>query len=148
MKLINSIVAVFISVLFMVILSSCSGKMQGMVQQSGELVRFEFEDTTLGYGKLKAILSDGEIFKGKFIDESSSSSGIGFGTAWSGGNIIQGTTFGTVESYSGNTHAVLFGNKKNTMKCKFRVSDPNIGLPSGGVGICQISDGRVIDVQF
>ena len=144
----GKIVMISIFTFLIVLLSACSGKMQGIVQQGGESVRFEFKDTTLGYGKIKAILLNGETFKGKFIEESSSSSGTGFGTTWSGGTTIYGTTFGVVESYTGNINAVLFGNKKHTMKCKFRVSDPNIGLPSGGVGVCQISDGRVIDVQF
>lgn len=122
--------------------------MRGMVQQGGELVSFQFEDTGFGYGTLKTTLSHGETFEGKFVEESSSGFGTGFGAAWSGSSTAYGTTFGTVESYSGNIEAVLFGDNKHTMKCRFRVADPMMGLPSGGVGMCQVSDGRVIDVQF
>jgi len=109
---------------------------------------FQFEDTGFGYGTLKTTLADGETFEGKFVEESSTDYGTGFGTAWSGNTAAYGTTFGTVESYSGNIEAVLFGNNKHTMKCRFRAADSMMGLPSGGVGMCQVSDGRVIDIQF
>lgn len=122
--------------------------MRGMIREGGESVSFQFEDTGFGYGKLRTTLSDGETFEGKFVEESSSSVGVGFGTASSRSTTVYGTAFGTVESYSGNIEAVLFGNKNHTMKCRFRASDSTMGLPSGGIGMCQVSDGRVIDVQF
>ena len=82
------------------------------------------------------------------MEESTSGLGTGFGTAWSGNATAYGTTFGTIETYSGNFEAVLFGSNKHTMKCRFRAADSMMGLTSGGVGMCQVSDGRVIDVQF
>jgi len=140
-------VALF-SILVAVLLSACAGTMRGMVQQSGDSVSLHFEDTGFGYGQLKTTLPDGETFQGKFVEESSTSFGTGFGTAWSGNTTGYGTTFGTVESFSGNIEAVLFGDRKHTMKCCFRAADSMMGLPSGGIGMCQVSDGRVIDVQF
>jgi hypothetical protein len=34
------------------------------------------------------------------------------------------------------------------MKCRFNLADSIIGLSSGGFGLCQASDGRVIDIFF
>ena len=135
----------FILLLFIVLLAACSGTMKGMVQQGGESVNFQFEETGIGHGKLTATLSDGETFKGRFAEESSSGFVTGFDTS---GTIVRKEAFEAVESYSGNIEAILFGNKGHTMRCKFRADNSLMGLPSGGEGRCQVSDGRVIDVQF
>jgi len=138
----------FILLLSIGLLAACSGTMKGMVQQGGESVNFQFEDGGLGSGKLRTTLSDGETFKGRFAEESSSGFVTGFDTEGTGATIVHGETFETVESYSGNIDAILFGNKGHTMKCRFRAANSLIGLSSGGEGRCQVSDGRVIDVQF
>jgi predicted small secreted protein len=144
----NPLGVAFILLLFIVLLAACSGTMKGMVQQGGESVDFQFEDSGIGTGTLRTTLSDGETFKGKYADESSSGFVTGFDTEGTGATIVHGEAFETIESYSGNIDAVLFGNKGHTMKCKFQAANSLIGLPSGGEGRCQISDGRVIDVQF
>lgn len=138
----------FILLIFIVLLAACSGTMKGMVQQGGESVNFQFEDTGIGNGTLRTTLSDGETFKGKYADESSSGFVTGFDTEGTEATIVHREAFEAVESYSGNIDAVLFGNKGHTMRCKFRVRNSLRGLPSGGEGRCQVSDGRVIDVQF
>ena len=56
------------------------------------------------------------------------------------------TTF--VRNYSGKVVATLFGDKDNTMRCRFQLTNPEAGLSSGGVGECQISNGGKIDVEF
>ncbi len=141
--------ALFIALaLFSGLLSGCAGSMRGMIRQDGHAVNIQFDDTGFGYGKLSATLPDGEIFEGKFVEESSTGLVTGFGTAKSGVSTAHGTTFAVVEGYSGNIEGVLFGNKGHTMKCHFRAVDSSMGLPSGGVGMCEVSDGRVIDVQF
>lgn len=138
----------FILLLLIVLLAACSGTMKGKVQQGGESVNFQFEDSGLGTGTLRTTLSDGETFKGKYADESSSGFVTGFDTDGIGATIVHGKTFEAIESYSGNIDAVLFGNKGHTMRCRFRAANSLMGLPSGGEGRCQVSDGRVIDVQF
>jgi len=116
----------------MALLSSCSGGMRGMIQGGGEPVNFQFEDTGFRYGEIRTTLPDGEKFEGKFVEEWTSAHGTGSET---------------VEAYSGYVEAVLFGDKGHTMNCRFRTPD-SLGLLSGGIGRCQVSDGRVIDVQF
>ena len=138
----------FILLLFIVLLAPCSGTMKGMVQQGGESVNFQFEETGIGHGKLTTTLSEGETFKGRFADEASSGYVTGFDTEGTGATIVHREEFEAVESYSGDIEATLFGNKGHTMRCKFRAANSLMGLPSGGVGRCQVSDGRVIDVQF
>jgi hypothetical protein len=56
------------------------------------------------------------------------------------------TTF--VRTYSGRVVATLFGDKGNTMRCRFQLTNPEAGLSSGGVGECQVSSGGTIDVEF
>ncbi len=136
------------SVLAATILSGCAGTMQGMMRTSGEVVRFDFTETGMAHGTLKVVLVDGEQFQGKHVYQSSVSVGSGFGTAWSGSATASASAFGAVSTFSGNNEAVLFGDRGHTMRCRFRIADPVIGMTSGGVGLCQVSDGRVIDVQF
>jgi hypothetical protein len=115
-----------------ILLFSCSGVMKGMIQGEGELVNFQFEDTGYRSGEIKTTLPDGEKFEGKFVEEWVSAHDTGYET---------------VDAYSGHVEAILFGDKGHTMKCRFRTED-ELGLLSGGIGRCQVSDGRVIDVQF
>jgi predicted small secreted protein len=144
----KSLGVAFILLLSIGLLAACSGTMKGKVQQGGESVDFQFEDTGFGTGKLRTTLSDGETFKGRFAEESSSGFVTGFDTEGKGATIVHPEEFEAVESYSGNTEAILFGSKGHTMRCKFRANNSFRGLPSGGEGRCQVSDGRVIDVQF
>jgi len=144
----KSLKLAFILLLSIGLLAACSGTMKGMVQQGGESVDFQFEETGIGHGKLRATLSDGETFKGRFADEASSGYVTGFDTEGTGATIVHREAFEAVESYSGNIEAILFGNKGHTMRCKFRADISLMGLASGGEGRCQVSDGRVIDVQF
>ena len=138
----------FVLLLSIGLLAACSGTMKGVVQQGGESVNFQFEDTGSGYGKLRTTLPDGETFEGKYAEEASSGYITGFDATGTGATIARGSTFEALESYPGNVEAALFGRKGHAMKCRFRANNSFIGLPSGGEGRCQVSDGRVIDVQF
>ena len=62
--------------------------------------------------------------------------------------LTPGTSFGVAESYAGNMQVVLFGNKGNTMRCKFQYADSSGYTTSGGIGLCETSDGRVADVLW
>ena len=45
-----------------------------------------------------------------------------------------------------NAYATLFGDKNHIMKCRFGTNGKS--LAAGGKGVCEVSDGRVIDVEF
>ena len=53
-----------------------------------------------------------------------------------------------VEMYTGSATGVLFGDKGKTMRCKLQYADSSGFTPTGGVGLCETSDGRVVDVQW
>ena len=60
-----------------------------------------------------------------------------------------GTDFPTfVRSYSGKVVARLFGDRGDTMRCRFRLSVPERGMLGGGVGDCQVSHGGQLAAQF
>lgn len=84
---------------------------------------------------------DGESFSGQAIDAGATS---GVGTVYSGGG------FGTVvtTNSSGNFVAVLMGDRGSSMRCQMNYADSSGLTNMGGVGICQHSDGRIIDVTW
>lgn len=48
----------------------------------------------------------------------------------------------------GDVRALLFGSKGSSLRCEMTFADPMMGTSAGGVGACQHSDGRVIDVMW
>lgn len=148
-------------------LSGCvrTGQLNGRLSvpsQPVENVKFEFRSDVSGEGgKLSTKLAGGESFSGRYVQITSTTrehviaplfqrwppfwNDWGpFGTPWFAGNDY--TTFRT--NYSGKVVATLFGDRGDTMRCRFRLSDPPAGLSGGGAGECQPSNGGKIDVQF
>ena len=122
-----------------VMLAGCSGTMQGVVRGEGTRVQFQYEQG-VDRDFYKTAL-DGENFSGQAIN-TGATSGVG--------TVFTGSTIGTVitSSTSGNFVAVLLGDRGSTMRCQMNYADSS-GLTSmGGVGLCQHSDGRVIDVTW
>jgi len=120
-------------------LAACSGTMRGVVRGEGTPVQFQYEQG-METDAYTAVI-DGETFSGKAVF-ADARTGIGYGTS--------GTTTATVigTSYSGNLVATLFGDKGSTMRCNMNYADSTGFTPSGGVGVCQHSDGRIIDVMW
>ena len=133
--------------------AGCSGTMNGMVRNSGDRVTISYEQG-MEHDKLQVTLPDGETYKGKVVMVGRSSGyGYGFGTALAksrSGSAVYGTrsAFSVVETYTGNMQGVLFGDRGHTMRCVFQYADSSGFTDSGGVGVCETSDGRVIDVQW
>ena len=48
-------------------------------------------------------------------------------------------------SYTGKVVANLATDDGRRMRCRFHLADPAAGMPGGGRGECQLSDGRTID---
>jgi hypothetical protein len=121
----------------------CAGSMKGVVRRDAQRVELTYTDSRLGTGILQTVLPSGERFEGKILwigsaDDQSD-------TAISGS---ESTAFNDVQLFDGNAKATLSGNKGNIMKCRFKLADSLMGLSSGGFGICQVTDGRVIDIFF
>ena len=142
--------AVLTIVLF---LSGCAGTMDGMVRNNGDRVTISYQQG-MEHDDLQVVMPDGETFKGKAVMvDRSSGVGWGFGgasaTSSTGASAYgTGSAFSVVETYTGSMQGVLFGDRKHTMRCKFQYADSSGFTTSGGVGLCEISDGRVIDVQW
>jgi len=119
---------------------------RGMIS-GGETVIFTSTDD-LDKTLIEATLPDGERFQGKVVEHMEET------TAYSAGVQDIYAKDPKVGSYTtrqhkrtGKSEAVLFGNKGHSMRCNF--SGSSFGAISDGtIGRCEISDGRIIDVQF
>jgi hypothetical protein len=53
----------------------------------------------------------------------------------------------SITTYSSHASATLVGTKGHSMECRFTLTDPEWGMAwDGGIGQCEISDGRTIPV--
>ena len=132
------LVAILLTVQF-----GCAGSMKGVVRRDAKRIEVTYTDSRLGKARLQTVLPGGERFEGKIVR-----------TGWAGAqsdSAVSGndsTDFEDVQMFEGNAEATLSGNKGNIMKCRFNLTDSIIGLSSGGFGLCQVTDGRVIDIFF
>jgi hypothetical protein len=123
----------------------CSGTMDGLIRQDAARIQINFTDSRIASAELITMLPDGERFQGKPEKIDAQKDMMAAGTA-------QGTaapaSFPALQSFPGNVKALLSGSKGRQMACRFRLTDLVLGFASGGFGLCQMSDGRVIDVFF
>ena len=114
-----------------------------MIRGSGERISMSYQQGAR-HDDLQVTLPDGETFKGKVVT-GGASSGLGYGL---GIATAPATAFGVVATYTGGMRGVLFGDKGHTMICNFQYADASGYTEAGGVGLCETSDGKVIDVQW
>ena len=130
-------------VAFLTVQLGCAGSMKGVVRRDAKRIEMTYTDMRLGKGILKTVLPGGEHFEGKIV-KIGSADDPSDPTVTDGGSAV----FDDVQVFEGNAKATLSGNRGNIMKCRFNLTDSIIGLSSGGFGLCQVSDGRVIDIFF
>ena len=135
-------VFILVTILSMVQLG-CAGSMKGVVRRDAKRIELTYTDSRLGKSSLQTVLPDGERFEGKIVR-------IGSADYQSNASVSgnESADFEDVKLFEGNAEATLSGNKGNVMKCRFNMADSIIGFSSGGFGLCQVSDGRVIDIFF
>jgi len=121
----------------------CAGSMKGVVRRDAKRIELTYTDSRLGEGNLQTVLPDGERFEGQIVRIGSADDQSNTDVSGS-----ESTGFEEVKLFDGNSEATLSGSKGNIMKCRFNLTDSIIGISSGGFGICQVSDGRVIDIFF
>jgi hypothetical protein len=95
----------------------------------------------MGSANLRVVMPEGESFEGRVergTDRTQPNSGA----------TASMDRFQAVESFQGNADAVLSGDRGNMMQCRFFLTDVILGFRSGGFGLCELSDGRVIDVFY
>ncbi len=130
------------SVILLLVLSACAGEGVGVVftPQGTSLGRaeFKFTDYGTGSGPVSVRMPGGEFFEGTYVEATTTE--IGYGTISSG--YKSANVFGTSSVSSNQFEAVLFSSRNNSMRCRFR------GDGLHGVGACEVSDGRKVDVQW
>lgn len=116
-------------------------------------------------GSMTLPMPDGEIFTGRWFEVRSSATsfggGVGFGPwggwGWGGyGGFGPWGPWGAwpwggpevTNFYSGRVVATLFGDRGGALRCRFQLADPGGGLGGGGIGECEIADGRKIVAAF
>lgn len=113
--------------------------MQGVVRGEGTPVQIQYEQG-IDRDTYRTTI-DGESFAGQAVNAGATT---GVGTVLAGGS----TTTVLSSMTSGNFVAVLLGNRGSTMRCQMNYADSS-GLTSmGGVGVCNHSDGRIIDITW
>lgn len=119
-------------------LTACAGPgtMNGMIRGSGQPVSIGYTQN-MQSDNLQVTMPGGEVFTGKAVMANRSTS-----TVMVGGN------FGIVQNNTGNVQAVLFGSKGRTMNCKFQYANSSGYTSDGGIGVCETSNGKTIDVQW
>ena len=111
---------------------ACSGTMKGVDRYSGKRVYFDYQDEKFGSAQLQITMPDGEHYMGSLLEKTAARR--------------SGKEYPAIEEFPGNAEALLFGDRGSEMRCKFRLSDRVMGFKSGGYGLCETSDGRVIDI--
>ena len=131
-----------IAALTMAMAIGCSGTMNGVIRRDAQRVEIVYTDTRVANAELLIVMPDGERFKGKTARLNKTKDMME-----AGADDIS-AHFEIMQTFDGNVKADLTGNRGNLMKCRFKVADYILGLKSGGFGICQMADGRVMDVFF
>ena len=131
-----------IAALIMVVTLGCTGTMNGVIRRDAQRVEITYTDTRVSAAELILVMPDGEKFRGKtekfdrvkdLMENDADDISV---------------HFQDLQTFDGNAKATLAGSKGNMMKCRFKVADYILGLKSGGFGLCQITDGRLMDVFF
>lgn len=125
-------------------LASCTGTMQGAVRGEGTPVVFVWQQ---GFDSdTYTAVVGGERFTGRAVMADASET---FATAFGilpGGRLASAQGFASTTS--GRLKATLLGDRGSTLRCLMQYADAGGFTPSGGVGECFHSDGRVIDVVW
>jgi hypothetical protein len=123
----------------------CSGTMDGIVRRDAARIQITYTDSRIATAELITVVPGGEQFRGKSerLDRQKEVMAAG-----ADGRSAEPASFPAIQTFAGNAKAVLSGNQGGKMACRFRLTDVIIGFSSGGFGLCQMSDGRVIDVFF
>jgi hypothetical protein len=125
----------------LVVMTACAGSLRGVVQNDGKRVSFNYSESKIGSAKLQVVMPEGESFEGS-VERGTDR------TRYNSGATASMDRFEAVETFQGNADAVLSGDRGNMMQCRFFLTDVILGFRSGGFGLCELSDGRVIDVFY
>ena len=131
--------------LLLVVVMGCSGKMDGVIRSDAKRIDIMYSDSRLKTAELATVLPNGERFSGKSEPYDRNQEVMSADSSATDDVAIH---FEDLQTFAGNVKATLTSARGNVIECRFKMTDVVMGFSSGGVGICQVSDGRVIDVFF
>ena len=135
----------FSAAVLLLTIFGCTGTMDGVIQQDAARFQITYTDSRVTVAELIADLPSGEHFRGRSERLDTKQEALSSNTAAGGDESV---AFPALQTFPGNSKAVLSGSRGSKMACRFKLTDVIIGFSSGGFGVCQMSDGRVIDVFF
>ena len=104
-----------------------------------------FTDSRLAVAELVTVMPNGERFSGKSEAYDKNKEMMSAESKVTDEVAIH---FEDIQTFPANAKATLTSDRGHVIECRFKLTDTIIGYSSGGVGICQAWDGRVIDVFF
>lgn len=124
-----------------------------------DAVAFNWKSSDSVSGTMNAMLAGGKTYSGRFFQitrdtrvDSLTPLWFGWHRGWAGfgpwpyWDAYPSTGF--VTSYSGRVVANLGDNDGEHMRCRFTLAHPSSGMAGGGVGQCQMPDGKTVDATF
>jgi hypothetical protein len=135
-------------------------------------VRFNWTSSDGVSGTMSATLADGSVYAGSFFQVTDNTTADTFGPAWDGSGYgwsggpgygwgfdwNTGGGFGgwgtwdtgteVVTHYTGRVIANLVNPKGKHIRCKFQLAHPSNGMAGGGLGDCELPEGKTIDASF
>jgi hypothetical protein len=118
---------------------------------------FAWQSTDDRTGTLRAAVSNGEAYSGKYFQITAESRidqltplWVGWHGHWRGGWQSWGAEPNSafVTHFSGRVVANLDGPNGTHMRCHFQLMHPASGMAGGGQGQCQLPSGKTIDATF
>jgi hypothetical protein len=123
----------FVLLMSAVLISGCTLAASGLVRGQGDRVTALFQPGLDG-SDAQITLPDGETFRGKMVPTGSSAGFLQ--------QVAPTSPFGDIRYLSDLTSGgMLLGDRGHRMWCSFQ----SVGF--GGEGICDTSDGRIIDIR-
>jgi len=119
--------------------------MDGIIRSDADRIEIMYTDSRVAVAELIAVFPNGEQFRGKSEKFDRAREILETDNKKTDDVAAH---FEALQTFPGNAKAMLTGSGGQTIKCRFKLADVIIGFSSGGFGICQVSDGRVIDVFF
>ena len=141
----NNLKRFAVAALVSIVVMACSGQMSGVVRRDAKRIDIMFTDSRLASAELVTVMPNGERFSGKSEAYDKNKEMMSAESTVTDEVAIH---FEDLQTFPANAKATLYSDRGNMIECRFKLTDVIIGYSSGGVGLCQVSDGRVIDVFF
>lgn len=124
------------------LVTGCAGSMHGVFRESGEQVSVS-RYAGLCLDSLLVTLPDGETFIGYVTVPENERETDPFCVS----RYPNAPASSSVVSDGHASEDILFSDRLNMMRCELRFQKPGRWDAASGIGVCRLSDSRIIDVQ-